>query len=159
MSCYPVVLYRVILYFSFMTYFPVFLLYVIYSCFFSFIACYSFVAFESVLYHVIPYFSFIPCYTAFWFNINYPVFVSWYILYFNFMSYYPLFSFLCHAIPFLGLWHAILYFILMSCYPSYYNRLVGVMISERKIVGSSPGRVKQKTIKLAFVASTLSTQH
>ena len=26
-------------------------------------------------------------------------------------------------------------------------------------VGSSPGRVKQKTIKLVFVASPLSTQH
>jgi hypothetical protein len=39
------------------------------------------------------------------------------------------------------------------------NRIGGVIVSVRYIVGSSPGRVKPMTIKLVFVASPLSTQH
>jgi len=38
-----------------------------------------------------------------------------------------------------------------------YNHISGVMVSV--LVGSSSGRVKQKTIKLVFVASPLSRQH
>ena len=38
-----------------------------------------------------------------------------------------------------------------------YNHIGGVMVSV--LVGSSPGRVKLKTIKLVFVASPLSGQH
>ena len=37
------------------------------------------------------------------------------------------------------------------------NRIGGVIVSVRYIVGSSPGRVKPMTIKLVFVASPLST--
>ena len=40
------------------------------------------------------------------------------------------------------------------------NRIGGVMVSVlASSAGSSPGRVKPKTIKLVFVASPLSTQH
>jgi hypothetical protein len=46
------------------------------------------------------------------------------------------------------------------------NRIDGVIVSAlassavgRGFVGSSPGRVKPKTLKLAFDASLLSTQH
>jgi hypothetical protein len=38
------------------------------------------------------------------------------------------------------------------------NCISGIMVS-MLIVGSSPGRVKPKTIKLVFVASPLSMQH
>ena len=35
------------------------------------------------------------------------------------------------------------------------NRIGGVMVTVRWIVGSIPGRVKQKTMKLVFVSSPL----
>jgi len=42
----------------------------------------------------------------------------------------------------------------------WHNRIGGAMMMLlASIMGSSPGRVKLKTIKLVFVASGLSTQH
>ena len=37
--------------------------------------------------------------------------------------------------------------------------MFSVFASSAKIVGSSPGRVKPKTMKLIYVGSSLSTQH
>jgi hypothetical protein len=39
------------------------------------------------------------------------------------------------------------------------NRIDGVIVSVRYIVGLSPDRVKPKIKELVFVASVLSTQH
>jgi hypothetical protein len=39
------------------------------------------------------------------------------------------------------------------------NRIGDVMVRVRQVVGSGPGRIKPKTMKLVFVASPLSTQY